>query len=84
MLESARASGMATEVITSWRPLRYVGLRTLWKYLCFSRIFSRGRNGGSGSDDDVVVGASGGIRSRAADKLTTATHRRSLARVMIC
>lgn len=39
--------------------MRYVGLWTLWKYLCFSKIFSLGWNGGSGSGDDD--GASGDI-----------------------
>jgi len=64
--------------------LRYVGLWTLWKYLCFSTIFSRGRNGGSGSDDG---GASGDIlflsRSKSLSSTAScapeiAVHRREL------
>lgn len=45
--EPAKASGMATEVILSNGPFRYVCLWRFWKYLCFSISFSRGLKGGS-------------------------------------
>jgi len=50
--DAANASGIATEVILSYGPFKYVCLWTLWKYFCFSIIFSRGLNGGS----DILVG----------------------------
>ena len=44
---AARAAGMATEVILSIGPLRYVCLWMLWKYFCFSKSFSLGLKGAS-------------------------------------
>ena len=44
---AARAAGMATEVILSIGPFRYVCLWMLWKNRCFSKSLSLGTKGGS-------------------------------------
>ena len=44
---AARAAGMATEVILSIGPFRYVCLWMLWKNCCFSKSLSLGTKGGS-------------------------------------
>lgn len=52
--DAAKASGIATDVILSYGPFKYVCLGTCWKYFCFSTSFSRGLKGGSDILHNVV------------------------------